>query len=1280
MLETLKRRKRYSQRNKQSRKYLEKQFENQSRIGNGGGISKKYKSSRGIYTHRVRKITTARYDDAGNLIGGGIFDYFRLKYNVRKIKGIIGKLNVLERHIKKEIDSYEVQANQFKSMAEKTAEYQTEYIIAKRRNIILKNYRKDTEEINQKTDKNVIAGIDAEIKRSDSDYKHAEKMVAAQYKEAGKDIKNFLYLSDKYQKELRKFAQIDELRKKVETYQNEIAHIRDKALKAEGRSDLGKSEKAAIAKYRANKADYDYVVSLTDQNLQTVRELQQRSSTLTATMEFYKNQFGTYKREGYESRGEQGKVKAGAKLKKWADLTDTLAASLLGVYDNSKGIISTLEEVKTAITKCRTELVTVPEYINKDANANAILWFEHDVEDMIKVVKELKKHFGDMKNEFYNQIAAENMYSNYNYNSKFLRVIEIRLKFYEWMISKAFTKDDLDKMGKQMSGTKRTIDNQPASGGYYNYYELIGGGVKPGRKTARKTRKSTAPQQQSTDACKHLDTIKSFTVIPINYLALSLKDFTKGLNKNDNACYTDTNMDKDKFIICIKNKFNRYLLAAYIESNILDATVFNANANLKTNIEKFSRILKLLEENTNWDDATKKQIAEKFDGLKPFVKLDKSILVIKSKNKLTDLFDTKGDSKQGANAEEKELQDYLSGASKSYMKEFLAKLVSSATVFYGVLEYDNEKNKVINNFIDNLPPESATASTATSTGTAASSSSANNNNSSSSSSSSSKTIAKSRFNDKLNSNELEDIKKKIESIKAGLGKYGIYPSDYFNEIAELVDSVGDAVKDVFDSLGDDKSVNIQIKGLNKFKEYVDDIKYRVDMNDINIDEGDNDVVDDMKGELEQINSDYHLMQDFYNIIKQSTNASIAKKALKELIDEYTKDVNDKESIGKIAQKVSEKPEYRQKSGTLSLPISTSATATAASPVATAASPVATAASPVATAASPAASPVATAASPAATAAAAAAATAASPAASGIGISPSSVPKSISNAEAEKLKAKLEEVPDWLKDLDTRSKNNKDYISNILIRIPNEYPKQYNAVKEQFKEMQEKIRGLIGSGNTLAKLSDNFQTMTTTLIDIKSIEVDLIDVKVKAEPKRFLGLDSYIPEPLSLEKKSKAREDTKKISELVKGMMQNTFFEDRGDKEKAREDGSNLFDKILPILSKDHPPNMSLDDQNKLRKPDALTAFLDKLSKSITSAGITSSIAAGQASPPYEIKESQMKFCRLINKLKDIVTDTNDVQKIADVAAKIGDCSHNGPILKKQGKDQGQKKGQEQGRS
>jgi len=1256
MLETLKKKKRFSLRNKYSRKHPGRQSHKQSRIG--GGVSKKYKSPQGKYTQRIRKITPARYDDTGKLIGGGIFDYFKLKMNVRKIKNIIGKLNVLERHIKKEIDSYEVQANQFKSMADKTAQYQTEYIIAKRRNVILKNYRKDAEEINQKTDKNVMAGIDSEIKRSDSDYKHADKMVAAQYKEAGKDIKNFLYLSVKYQKELKKFEQIDELRKKVEIYQNEIAHIRDKAQAGEGRSDLGKAEKAAIAKYRANKADYDYVVSLTDQDLQTVRELQQRSSKLTTTMEFYKNQFGMYKREGYESKGAQGAIKVGSTLKQWADLTDKLAASLLGVYGNAKGIIATLEEVKTGITKCRTILITVPEYNNKDANANAILWFEHDVEDMIKVVEELKKHFGNMKNEFYNQIAAENMYSNYNYNSKFLRVIEIRLKFYEWMMAKAFTKDDLHKR-----------EDKPVSGGYYN---LIGGLRKTGTRRTRGSRAPAATGQApaspgttapapgrrtqrvpgNAGACVNLTDFKPFAEIELNCLAKSLMNITKGLNKPNNDCYNLLN--KDDFTICIKNKFNRYLLASFLEDDILDTGVLNgANTVIRENITKFINILNLLASTSTWDPATKQQVANEFTGFMPHVQLVKSITdIAKSNNTLTiaDLFDNTGNQITGITypPEAQVLQDYL--ASKTHLKEFLGQLVSHKKDFYGVLEYDKTQGKVINNHIASLPaaaPAAAPAATpagTTSPGTTPAAAPAPGTTltpeapgaQAAPPAPTTPATPPTRFNDKLNSDELQKIKDIINSIKNGLDKFGIYPSNNFNTMVDLLYTIAKSIEDIYDSLPRDNPVDIQIKGLDTYKEYIHNTKTMVDADDVNKDIDDDDNIKDMIDKLEEFNADYQFMNTFYDFMKREKTK--AKEALQELIEQYTKDTNNKETIGKIAKKIGDKPEYSKKANTtLQLPTTTASTMASTTASTTASTPTP----------NPPSNPL-LAPAPAAT-------------------------NPISNAKTKELKA-LDKVPDWLNDLDTRSRNNKDYISNILVRIPDAYPKQYKDVKEQFKEMQDKLQGLIGAGNTLAKLSDDFQTMTTTLIDIKSIESDLIDVKVRAEPKHFLGLGSYIPEPLSMEKKSQAREDTKKISELVKGMMQNTFFEDRGDKEKAIGNGASVFDRIIPLLSKDRDPNISYEDQSKLRNPDALDAFLEKLKKYIKNAGISSAIVAGQALPTQEIKESQMKLCRLVHKLENIVTDAPEVEKIKEVSKTIGDCSSNGSILGKQGKPG--KKGQQ----
>ena len=118
-----------------------------------------------------------------------------------------------------------------------------------------------------------------------------------------------------------------------------------------------------------------------------------------------------------------------------------------------------------------------------------------------------------------------------------------------------------------------------------------------------------------------------------------------------------------------------------------------------------------------------------------------------------------------------------------------------------------------------------------------------------------------------------------------------------------------------------------------------------------------------------------------------------------------------------------------------------------------------------------------------------------------------------------------------------------------------------------------------------------------------------------------------------------------VNELVKSMMQNTFFEDRGDKEKAKEEAEKLFDKIITRLSKDNPPQISFDDGSILRKPAALDVFLSKLTKAIESAGITNPAPSGQQSATgdtFEIKDARIKFCKLINKLKEFITDTTEV--------------------------------------
>lgn len=1010
----------------------------------------------------------------------------------------------------------------------------------------------------------------------------------------------------------------------MEIYQLEINNIRTKAQEAEGRSDLGKADKSVLAKYRANKADYDYILSFTEQNLQSVRELQQRISNFTITMEYYKNQFGMYKAEGYKAKGAQGSIKVGGKLKKWAELTDTLAASLIGVFDNAKEIINFLEDIKTAITKCRTILVTVPEYHNKEANANAILWFEHDVEDMIKIVKELKKHFGDMKNEFYNQISAENMYSNYNYNSRFLRVIEIRLKFYGWMIDRAFTLDTLDEMGgvKGMS-SKRYI--KASSGGYYN---LFGGSGIPSKKTPSGRISTIAPHGgKKFNECNELINLTPLANIKIKDLVASLQIATKTNDFIDtsNNCYTK---NKSEFINIINNKYARYLFLAYLEKNILDQKELDKDDKLKKGITIFTNVLKLLNENANWNDDDKKKIAEIFkkEQIERIVPNNK-LKNCKIEKTLSELFEPNSSKpKAGLSPEEQDISNYLI---KILHTDFLKELLShTSNKFYGVLDYDASKDKVINNYIATLPSTLPADTTSTPiSGTRQ----ANTNNSN---------------NNKLNQKELEYIKGYTNSIRVGFGKLGIYPSADFERIRDLIFDVEDAIEDVYNifSIGDEK-VDTQIKGLDNYKKFIFTIKKRLDINDVNVNIADDDNLNDMENNLGTLKADYKLMKKLFDNIEQTTKSSTAKEALKELIKEYN---NDKESITKIAERVLKNPDYSKKPSVAlslsSISPSSGSTVSASSNTTSSSTTSGTGASPVAASLS---------------------------SAAGVASNP------ISNTKVKDLQDKLANPPDWLKDLDARSKQNKDYISNILIRIPNDYPKQYKEVKEQFAEIKKRIEELKGPGNALAKLSDDFQTMTTTLIDIKIIEADLINVKVNAEPRHVLGLGSYIPEPLSLEKKSQAREDTKKINEMVKGMMQNTFFEDRGDKARQEDETSKIFEKIITSLSKDYDPRLTYDEQTLLRKPDALKVFLDKFDKTIANSGITNTITQGQYPPGEYDKfiEIQKKYCRLINVLKPLVQDSDLSAKIGSISSKIDsdNCSPTGKILKNQNKGKGKGK-------
>lgn len=1156
MLETKKHRK-LSSKNKLSRRL-------HSRIGvGGGGITKKYK------TQRYKGLTVKT--------GGGVFDYFKTKYAAYKIKDIIGRLNSLERRMKSTVGSYEEQAKRFGEIAKHAADAQTKYIISKRKYIIYRLYSQDTEELNKQTDKNRLQIIESDIRSSETGYNAAMQKVELEYKVIGGEITDFLQKSKKFKKELKDFEKIETLHSEIQKYVVPIRNIRDYAVSLEGKSGITSRDKARIAKYQSNKAEYDNILSVTDQTLQTVRDLQQKIADLISTTEHYKNQFGTYSKEGFKMKGKLGTIQVGAKLLKWSELQETLAKSLIGVYDKIKKIKEILETIKKSVEICKTELVRVRIYWDKPANVDAVLWFEKYINDMIKVMDEVKSHFKNMKQEFYTQVSAENMYTNYNYNSIFLSAMEIKLQFYKWMIDRALLLDQ--KM-------PRTNQPKTVNGGYL---AIMSGGS---RRSTRPTG-STRPTKKH-NKCQYLKTDLTNT----KFYKLKIENIKSNANLKDfgdfnNECYND----KNELLKCIENVFKIYLIFALFKENILDNATLSGNTKLKESITAFVKIIKILKAYADWDEKVKKYIAEtlfkniNYINLKDF-KLDAAEL--KNKN-IAEFFDTTATTvtlgPPPTQAKELEFHNFLNGGTKTYLLDYLfAALAKQDTdVLFGVLEYEAERGgNTLKTYIDSeeaaynpnndnsLKQTVAAAAPATSTLVATQTAAAAGSGAS--------------FDNILNRNELRVVKSKLEKIKDEIESYGNNHDPEYTKIYNHLNSVYEHVEKLCDYLDGD---NQQLKNFEKYKEWVETIKDKLDNNE--------DPDADTKTilyELQAMQNNYSELRNFYDDLIKQYNADTARKLLKDVINKY----NISDSASKAIREV-------DKSKVKKLDPSMPGAAAAASP---------------STSSSSYAPPTAT-------------------------NSWTSQPDLKTEAERRReaeIKAK-DERPEFMKDLDERSKKLHEYISNTLVRIPSMYGEEYSTVKSEFENISENLSELLEGSNLLGDLSDYFQTMTKTLIEIKSIETDLIDVKVKENPKHFLKLSPYIPEPLSLTKKSQAHEETKRINELVKSMMSSTFYVDRynagADDVKITELFGKYWDKTRP----DSSPDITLEDGKILCAPGNISFIANLFIKKASNLGITSEKVNKQPDKDYPT-DDQVKLCNYIHKIINLSNDsiiTNELNRV-----------------------------------
>jgi len=115
---------------------------------------------------------------------------------------------------------------------------------------------------------------------------------------------------------------------------------------------------------------------------------------------------------------------------------------------------------------------------------------------------------------------------------------------------------------------------------------------------------------------------------------------------------------QDIFKNCIENIFDRYLLAAFLNDNILAS---EPPEDLKKGIEIFAQVLNLLKTTTKWDLDTKKQIADIFKKLPAIKPIDDALVNpaanIDKNKKISDLFENNGNKKNNVQPSTSPLQD-----------------------------------------------------------------------------------------------------------------------------------------------------------------------------------------------------------------------------------------------------------------------------------------------------------------------------------------------------------------------------------------------------------------------------------------------------------------------------------------------------------------------------------------------------------------------------------------------------------------------------------------------
>lgn len=599
-----------------------------------------------ISSKLLKHIKTKKHSSLGQDGGFLGLDYIALRWKMNKFLNIVKKLNESDVKFQKDIESYKLQAKLYEERANKKAEFQTNFIDAFRAKQMYIYYQADEKEA-PKTKESKAIIIQDSLKILDNRMADLIGRINQLDKEIGKDMKEYNRLMKEFNAKTDNFEKITIKYSKISNFQQEIEELKrayDSAvvMKQEG---LSKADKNKVKKFEKHKEEYTKILSLTGQEIQNRIKIKQEIGDFQTTAEHYLDQFGAYEGKKKKAMGvldlafKKINCESGSGLLcQWVKEYTAFSSKLIDIDTMCGKIIDNMKKIQKSAEICVKNLVTVFQKYDKDPQPQAMLRFERDIIDLIKLFEIAGKIIGKLKAEFYKQTPAARINLDYNALTVDFNYLRAKLKVYVKMFDPNETDPTKDrkKTGgyRMFGGGFHGIDVNVQSGGSQGRGRGGPHGSGAHRGTGRGRGRGgtgghgTAQPGKQNSQCYYNN--KALT--NEKFLEFKMKNFKKYKDLYDEIKDKTKNKDcfddLDKFMIIFNNYYQVWLFWLNVAQNLNNINANPIADNIKDSLKYFEIIEKVLEEaektqpNTNdkwfWNDELKESLRKIFANIKHF--------------------------------------------------------------------------------------------------------------------------------------------------------------------------------------------------------------------------------------------------------------------------------------------------------------------------------------------------------------------------------------------------------------------------------------------------------------------------------------------------------------------------------------------------------------------------------------------------------------------------------------------------------------------------------------